>query len=418
MDAKALQAELEKVRRDLAKVQQSREDLKALFKNVSQIDKDVVKRWLAVTLLTKGCPAYEPRLYVRWEGTVVDATTGKSIVDPATGKIKDTLDPFDASAPRMHALVGNGMLFLGPTVGPSALTEWFREWIGTAPTPLLDRTGVAVTSFFAVSKGPGDRSIYIGLSDPRSLRGGECIVRPIIHGSSGRAVDGEFKLSLAQPFAWIRRVRLTNEGNIISRAPKYDTEFQGELETFSAKQSQKLCENKLICGTQDAHWAMYAKPPPPPPEALEWRQAYRFTSDDDRYDIKSPMTVTECAKACVDDPRCAAVEHDDDRKTCSLYDARPLVRGAPGPRWKVGTRASSPLQWRIDRAVEGGSAYRSLAGTPQDECAKACLEDGSCKAVEYYKPTRHCHMFASIPKIVPSPIAPYGPTDVGVPSRR
>jgi hypothetical protein len=397
---KALEAELETVREQLASEQRWRRDLQQMMKSVREVDKLVVKRWMVVTLLTKGCPADEPALSVRWEGDTFHFETREYL-----GKLPE----FDASAPRLHPLVGNRMFRIGPASLPSRLE---------ASTSLLDGTGLAAASFLVVSNGPGEWSVYVSLKDPRGLKGGECLVQPIVYGSSGQAVDSELKLSLAQPFAFVRRVRLENNGGLTSRAPKYDTAFQRELEEFSVKQSKKLCEKKLICGTQDAHWAMYAKPLPPPPEILEWRSSYQSTSRDDRYDVKQSMTVAGCTRACIDDPRCVAVEHDDDRKTCSLYDTRPLVRGAPGARWKVGFRVPSPLDWRPDHAVEGGEVYRSLAETSQEDCSKACVDDPRCRLVEYYKPARSCEMFASVPKIVPSPIRPYGPTDVGVRAKR
>jgi hypothetical protein len=395
--AKALEAKLKDAEKKL-------EDLQKLMENVNQVDKHVVKRWLSVTLLTKDCPAYEPTLYVRWEGPTFDFYTGKSM---------GGLDPFDASNPKMHPLIGNRPFLIGPTSLPGS-----SAWYGVGPTRLLDGTRLAIASYFAVSSGPGDRSIYIGLRNPRGLMGGECIVHPIIHGWSGTPAESTFKLSLAQPFAFIRRVRLENEGGFTSPQPESDAAFLRELEAFSAEQSQKLCKEKLICGTQDAHWARYAKPAPMLPEALDWRPAYRFTSQADRYDVRSPMTVAECEKACIDDPHCAAVEHDADDRTCALYDVRPLVSGVPGSRWKVGTRTPSPLNWRVDHTVEGGKVYRTLAETSREECAKACLNDAACRTVEYYKPTRACNMFRRTLKVLPSPIGAFAPTDVGVKTKR
>lgn len=401
LDTQTLQSELAKLRQDLAKEQQSRQDLQQLLSNMREVDKHVVKRWLSVTLLTKDCHPYEPILYVRWEGPISDFNTGKSM---------GSMEAFDAGDPKMHRLMGNRYSFVGPSTSLSALP-------GVTPTSLLNGTRLATTSFFAVGNAPGAWSVYLALKYPRALMGGECVVQPIIHGFSGQAVEGVVKLSLAQPFAWIRRIRLENDGSLTAPPPESDAGFLRELEAFSAEQSQKLCEKTSICGTRDAHWTKRAKPAPPP-EALEWRSDARMGSQDDRFAVKTATTVAACERACIDEPRCAAVEHDDASGACSLYDDLGSIKSAPGSRRSIGARAYSPLRWQVDRAVAGDKAARSLTGISQENCAKSCLDDAKCSAVEYYKPTRACNIFESVPKIVPSPLGAYSPTDVGIKTKR
>ena len=95
IDTPKLQSELARLRQELAETQakarQSLQDMEQLFKNVREVDKDVVKRWLSVSLLTKDCPPYEPTLYVRWEGPIFEFATGKRVADMAR---------FDASESR------------------------------------------------------------------------------------------------------------------------------------------------------------------------------------------------------------------------------------------------------------------------------------------------------------------------------
>ena len=406
IDTPKLQSELARLRQELAETQakarQSLQDMEQLFKNVREVDKDVVKRWLSVSLLRKDCPPYEPTLYVRWEGPIADFATGKRLEDMAR---------FDASDPRVQNLVGRRYFLVGP---PSSLSTMY----GTGPTSLLNGTGLVATSYFTVSNAPGPWSIYIGLRYPRNLGGGECTVHPIIHGSDGQAVDSPFKLSLGQPFAWVRRVRLENNGGFTSPDPTYDAGFLRELEAFSAEQSEKLCEKKSICGTQDAHWARYAKPAPPPPEAFDWKKESRFRGNPDHYVQKTPIAAAECRNACVDDLRCSAVEYDSFRASCSLYERVAPVERAPGSRRSVGIRERLPLHWQIDHTVFEATAARRLEGISREECASTCLGDASCAVVEYYKPARACSIFAAFPKIVRSPIGPYAPTDVGVKTKR
>ena len=404
LDTKKMQSELARLRQELtetqAKARQSLLDMEQLLKNLREVDKDVVKRWLSVTLVTKDCPSYAPTLYVRWEGPVINVETREPTV----------MAQFDAAGFKLQSLVGARYFFVVPT--------WLQAQQAVTPTALLDGTRLATKTYFAVSNGPGSMSIYMGLRDPRNLRG-ECIAQPIIHGWSWQAID-TFRLSLGQPFAWVRRLRVENDGTVTSPDPQYDAGFLRELEAFSAEQSQKLCEKKSVCGTQDAHWARYAKPAPPPPEAFDWKTESRFRGNPDHYARKAPMVAAECRKACIDDPQCNAVEHDSIRNSCSLYERLAPVERAPGSRWSVGIRERSPLHWHIDHMVPVAEpkVARRLEGISREECAGACLADASCVVVEYYKLGRGCNMFAAFPKIVRSPLGAYSPTDVGIRTKR
>jgi hypothetical protein len=187
-------------------------------------------------------------------------------------------------------------------------------------------------------------------------------------------------------------VRLENDGTVTSAEPKDDPGFLQELEAFSAEQGQKLCLKKSICGTQDAHWARYAKPAPPPPEPFDWKTESRFKGKPVHYGQIAPMTATGCRNACVNDLRCVAVEHDSVRNACSLYDRlTPVERvldRVRGSRWSVGIRERSPLHWHVDLMVDEAKAART------------------------------CSVFTTFPKIVRPPIWPYAPTDVGIKTKR
>jgi hypothetical protein len=399
VETSSLIKELSKLRQELAeqraKARQDRQDMADLLKNLKEVDKHVVKRWISVLLLTKDCPTYEPAVYVRWEGPVVDYETRRPL-----GSLPD----FDASDPKMHHLVGGKYFY----VGPSSIVALNA----TGPTYLLNGTGLAAISFFTVSNAPGPWSIYIALRHPRALSGRECIVHPIIQGWSGRFVEGTFKLSLAHPFAWIRRVRLENDGAFRSREPRDNAGFLRELEAFSAEQSQKLCERKSICGTRDAHWAVLAAPVPPS-EAFDWTTNARFEEHHRYYVLKRPMTPADCEKACLDERQCVAVEHDATRNSCSFYDRLARVEHRPDSHRSVGIRGRSPLRWLVDQTVGNAKPDRTLAGILQEECANVCAADPKCLAVEYFKPTRSCRIFASRPKVLRSPFGAHAPTDVG-----
>jgi hypothetical protein len=69
-------------------------------------DKHVVKRWIGILLLTKGCEADDLLLYVRWDGSVMNFETRAP-----TGKMPE----FDAGDLKHGSLVGHRTFRIGGT---------------------------------------------------------------------------------------------------------------------------------------------------------------------------------------------------------------------------------------------------------------------------------------------------------------
>lgn len=388
----------------IPKLRKERDDALHLLKNVKEVDKHVVKRWFSILLLTKDCPPLEPMLYARWEGTVSDFTTGATSGEMAK---------FDAGDPAVHHLLGRRYVFAGPNFRKSHSSRAFL----TAPTALLEGTGLAATTYFSVNNAPGPWSIYIALRDPRALREKECIVHPLITGWAGEAVETTLTLSLAQPFAWVRRLRVEQEGDFKSAEPRSDLDFRRELEAFSSEQSRNLCEKKSICDTRDAHWATLAPAPatgaPPASSAMKWTSGTMFVPAG--YSYQNNLTETACAKACLDDSRCEQVEYASNTRLCILHERSGAIPTVQHASWSIGvkTRAEPLLvRWRRDHVAEG-EASAEKAGMSREQCARACADDFDCEAVEYFKPTGVCRLYETAPKISASPHGAHSAFDVG-----
>ena len=361
-------------------------------------DKHVVKRWIGILLLTKGCEADDLLLYVRWDGSVMNFETRAP-----TGKMPE----FDAGDLKHGSLVGHRTFRIGGTYDALASFPYLN-----VASDLLNGEQVRTMLHYGVSNASGAWDVYVALKNPRALAGKECVVHPTIL-SSDRSFTGEkIVLSLPQPYAWLRHLRIEKLGSVITPEPKGDDAFLRRLGAFSDQQSRLLCEKKSICDTQDAHWAAL-KPKSSPPQATSFNWLTKTAFSAFGYAKSYNMTQAECEKACLDDPKCVAVEWRDHPRFCDLHDR--LTTLGPGTL-SVGmkTAARSPIEWRPDHVAIGGTAPSKKDGLSRDECAKACADDPKCQAVEFVKPARVCNIFASVPGIAPSPLGANAPTDAGL----
>src|SRR5262249_23501625 len=124
-------------------------------------DKDIVKRWLGVLLVTKGCMPWEPELYVRWEGKVVSFQTGQPMPDALE---------FDASdvIANETIFVGHKYFDVGDGTDSGPIVDAVLQPRNGAGLEALNKNGLHTKLFYGVSRGSGSWSIYTGLRDPRA----------------------------------------------------------------------------------------------------------------------------------------------------------------------------------------------------------------------------------------------------------
>jgi formylglycine-generating enzyme required for sulfatase activity len=222
-------------------------------------DKHIVKRWFGVLLVTNGCNPFEPELYVRYEGKIVDFESGKPLPDA---------EPFDASDVRKKTiLVGHKYFDVGygaeETIGaPSVLNllpfpkSTTRE-AASSELEDLTKNRLQTKLFYGVNRGGGSWSIYVGLKDAIAQGDIECGINPVYLTSSGLIRGERIVMARWRPFAWLRRVTTNFDGTTtFASQPRGDEDFKRELAEFSRTQSELLCQRKSLCGTMDAHLAI------------------------------------------------------------------------------------------------------------------------------------------------------------------
>jgi len=210
-------------------------------------EKNIIKRWLGVFLVVRGCGSIEPQMYVRWEGNVVNFETFQPI---------SKLPEFDASDVSRDALIGHKYFDIGNGAEIATIMAKVQE-SDTAGLEDFNKNGLHAKLFYGVSRATGSYSVYVGLTDPRALGERECAIQPFYLSSRGLIPADKVTITQQRPFAWLRHFRIEADGTTtLKTSPWQDDEFKRELAEFSNKQSKLLCERKLLCGTMDAHYAL------------------------------------------------------------------------------------------------------------------------------------------------------------------
>ena len=211
-------------------------------------EKSIIKRWLGVLLMVKGC-SIEPEMYVRWEGDLVDFET-----DQPTSKLPE-FDASDVSNNR-YDLVGQKYFDIGNGAEIATIMAKVQE-LDTAGLEDFRKNGLNAKLFYGVSRAAGSYSVYIGLTDPRAQGERECAIQPFYLSSRGLIPADKITMTQERPFAWLRHFRINTDGTTtLNTSPWQDEVFKRELAEFSTKQSKLLCERKSLCGTIDAHYAL------------------------------------------------------------------------------------------------------------------------------------------------------------------
>lgn len=213
-------------------------------------DKDIVRRWFGVAVLTEGCDAGDLELYVRWEGSVVSVETGQKIADAL---------PFDANNPAIKTVMnGNQYASIGSQGG--GYGDRRNE------PAAFKTTGLRGIVFNGVSRAAGSWSAYVGLTSPGSYTRKKCDVVPYYSAHGGTVAGDRIVLRDTQPYAWLRRFTVNRDGTTsLGKKPAEDDEYLRDLAAFSGRQSHAMCEASRRCGTRDAHFALL-RPEAPVPE--------------------------------------------------------------------------------------------------------------------------------------------------------
>ena len=273
------------------------------------------------------------------------------------------------------------------------------------------------------------RYVYFAAVDPSALRNRECLVSPIFYTWRGVVRGRKIAITKSRPFAWLRRFKFAAEGQpTVGQLPEADVEFLRELGEFSRIQSEKLCEKRSVCGTEDAHlFAMrvagitHSSWTPPPAFQRFTNKAYKWRPGGPASDVAG--TVEECERRCESARSCVRYTYfkfSSDEKLsllsqrCRLMDDTEQAlldddRAESGERIGLQARAH-----RIDRKPNSefwGTPYREFAGNSFEECSSACLDARQCEAVEYYKDRkdRRCRLFDRVPSTKPR-----GSVDIGI----
>jgi formylglycine-generating enzyme required for sulfatase activity len=218
-------------------------------------EKNIVRRWFSVFLMTNGCNGIKLDMYVRWEGTVVNFNTEQPMSE---------LPAFDASdiSHRYDTLVGHRYLDIGDGPEMVPFTAMPLKEVESARLDDLNKNGLQAKLFYAVSRRDGTYSIYTGLTDPAAQEDIRCTIQPFYLSSQGIIPADKITLTSQRPFAWLRHFKMeTNGTTTFGNSPWTDAPFRRDLAEFSSKQSKILCERKSLCGTMDAHYALLLSKP-------------------------------------------------------------------------------------------------------------------------------------------------------------
>ena len=358
----------------------------------------ILRRWINAQMIVQGCGDVVFELYVRSDGSLIDMTT----FAPKTGD-EQYAKPFDAGAPwrktilygEKYTEVGGGLLSGGGTPGRSG--------------------DVKILQFSGVSRNNEQRYVYLSVSAPDKLGNRECVIYPIFQTWLGSVRGRAVTITRSRPFAWLRKFKFGAEGQpTIHEAPEKDEQFLKDLGEFSRTQSEKLCQNRSLCGTEDAHLyalrlagiAVPSWPVAPTFERFPDR-AYRWKPGGLPSD--SAASVEECEKRCdasasclrytyfkySSDPALSAIS-----QRCRLMEGLDQaliddVRADSGERATIKGRA-----FRIEKipgAEFWGKAYVEINGGGFDECSRTCLEDTRCEALEWDRKKVQCRLFDSVP---------------------
>jgi uncharacterized coiled-coil DUF342 family protein len=239
-DADQAHQDVDRARQEAAETRRENERFKENARVKGQLDPSVVMRWFSIGLIIPECADVQFTIYVRWEGSLINAGSGIGMPN----------SPFEAINPtKRTTLLGHRYFDLGAKNDDGVLGD---KSLREAGVTVLGRAQLKL--FNAVSSEVGEYDLYIAPNNLQALTGRRCAIHPYYLTWAGAVMGERVVLTPDQPFAWLRRFRINTDGtNSLAVTPREDAEFQKLLAEFSADQSQRLCSQHSICGKQDAH---------------------------------------------------------------------------------------------------------------------------------------------------------------------
>ena len=130
-------------------------------------EKNIIKRWLGVFLMVRGCDSIEPEMYVRWEGNVVNFETYQPI---------SKLPEFDASdvSHNRDTLIGHKYFDIGNGAEIATIMAKVQE-LDTAGLEDFNKNGLNAKLFYGVSR--ATRQLFCLCRSHRPARTGRARVR-------------------------------------------------------------------------------------------------------------------------------------------------------------------------------------------------------------------------------------------------
>lgn len=133
---------------------------------------------------------------------------------------------------------------------------------------------------------------------------------------------------------------------------------------------------------------------------------YQFTAA--AFDETAVTSYDECARRCVGDGRCAALEYRSAIAVCRLFDTRPEVVKQTGVHVAVRPVKTPPGGWsaqsaarfeRVQEQAYDAPGFRDTLTHSADECAVACGLDQRCAAYVYQRRQRLCTAYERLEKL-------------------
>ena len=135
-------------------------------------------------------------------------------------------------------------------------------------------------------------------------------------------------------------------------------------------------------------------------DELQPTGGYAFHGD--AYSEASVTSYDECARACVGDGRCVAIEYRSAAAMCRRFGQRFDVTSFPGSEIAGKAQKAPEGGWSVQTAVRftrltnqgvRSDGYRNLFAHSGDECAVMCANEARCQLFGYASKKRLCSLF-------------------------
>src|SRR5262245_50407434 len=163
-EADQAQRDVDRARQEAADTRRENERFKEKFRGRGQLDPSVVMRWFSIGLIIPECADVQFTIYVRWEGSLINAGSGIAMPN----------SPFEAINPtKRTTLLGHRYFDLGAKNDDGVLGD---KSLREAGVTVLGRAQLKL--FNAVSSEVGEYSLYIAPNNLHALAGRRCTIHP------------------------------------------------------------------------------------------------------------------------------------------------------------------------------------------------------------------------------------------------